>query len=102
MRLQLTYQQANALFELFNTVIAPLQPCDLAELLVYKLLMRIYRKLRAKVERVNPRSGYGLPLTDEEALAYYLYFNNRCFGDQYMYERNFIQLHINQLNQKYA
>ncbi len=101
-RLPLTYKQADALYGVFKACIIPAKPEDIAESLVYDIMVQIFKKLRNKVEQVNPRAGYGLPLTPIEAKAYYVYFNQRTLGDVYKYEANFIQSHIHLIDKTYA
>lgn len=102
MPLKLTIQQAEALYNVFISVVIPEPVTDVAESLVKDLMMQVFRKLRAKLEGKVKGDGYSLSLTDVEAKAYYVYFNQRHLGESWRYEETFINTHINELNKLYA
>lgn len=103
MTLKLSYDQAHQLLRLFEKVINPEQPEDVAESLLKDLMFSVFKKLRTKVEaRLKGHNGYSLSLTDTEAKAYYLYFQNRHLGKDWYYEQIFIEKHLLQLNKQYA
>ncbi len=103
MRLKMNYHQADCLCRLFQLCIIPVKPADIAESLVYDIMVQIFKKLRNKVEAIKPgKDGYSVTLTQVEAKAYYVYFHTRELGVNYRYEANFIQQHINQIDQIYA
>lgn len=102
MNLKLTYQQATALKQLYDVVIIPEKPMDVAERLVKELMIKVYKKLREKLEGKMKGQGYTLGLTDTEAMAYYVYFQNRWLGEEWMYETNFITSQLAELDKQYA
>ncbi|MEZ2337657.1 hypothetical protein AB6735_18570 [Mucilaginibacter sp. RCC_168] len=87
---------------LFEKVINPAQPEDVAESLLKDIMFSVFKKLRNKTEARIKGKGYSLPLTDPEAKAYYLYFQNRHLGKDWHYEQIFIEQHLLQLNKTYA
>ncbi|MEO7212628.1 hypothetical protein [Mucilaginibacter sp.] len=101
MTIKLTYDQAKALEHLFINVINPEEPADVAEKLVKHLMTAIFKKLRNKLES-KVKDGYSLALTDTEAMAYYIYFQQRHLGLGWLYEQNFIDRHILELDKQYA
>lgn len=101
MTLKLNHSQAEALRTLFNDVVLTDLPVSMEDKLLSKLMVKIYRKLRNKLEG-RPGMGYSITLTDEEAIAYYLYFCNRSLPTGYLYEHNTIQSHIHQIDKSYA
>lgn len=101
MTIKLTYQQAVDLKLLYDAVILPEKPSDIAESLVKDIMKKVYNKLREKLE-AKIKDGYSLQLTDIEAKAYYLYFQNRWLGDEWLYAAHFITTHLAQLDQHYA
>jgi hypothetical protein len=101
MTIKLTHQQAEALYTLLKDVVLPIKPLNMAEKLLHLHIVRIFKKLRNRLEG-NRNDTYNIALTDEEAVAYYVYFLQRSFGAGYQYEENFIQSHINQIDQIYA
>lgn len=101
MTLKLTYQQAEALKRLFDTVINPELSCDVAERLVKTLMFQVYKKLRNKLES-KIKDGYSLALTDTEAMAFYVYFQQRDLGTGWTYEQTMIDAHLIELNKQYA
>jgi hypothetical protein len=98
MTLKLTAEQAEALFKLLQIVIEN-KPADAESKLVIMLLIKVFRKLRAKIEARLPR-GYSLTLTPEEALAYYAYFQSVTLPATMIYELNFITAHNAQINKQ--
>lgn len=100
MQLKLTQKQAEALNTLFIDKVLKEQPANLFDKLVLLLMLRIYKKLRNKLEG-RPGNGYSITITDEEAHAYWVYFTQADLCP-YPYEANFISAHINQLDRTYA
>jgi hypothetical protein len=100
MKLTFTQPQANALFDLFQDQILPDNPFDLDEKLLQILMIKVFKKLRAKLEG-KPGQGYSVSLSDEETIAFYLYFNGRDYGQNYIYEQSFIRKQIQQIDKQY-
>jgi deoxyribodipyrimidine photolyase-like uncharacterized protein len=76
MTLKLTKQQLNALYTVFVEIILT-ERFDLTEpqdLLINSLMVKVFKKIRAQVERPAILKSYGLNLSTEEAIAYYAYF----------------------------
>ncbi|MBD1394289.1 hypothetical protein [Mucilaginibacter glaciei] len=101
MTIKLTYQQAVALKEVFDKVIIPEVPYDMAESPLKDIMTSVYKKLRARLE-AKKKDGYSISLTDIEGKAYYLYFQNRHLGTGWTYEENLITQQINLLDKTYA
>lgn len=102
MTLKLTIQQAEALRKLFEDLVIHDLPVDVNEKLLQIILIKIYKKLRNRHEARLKGTGYSISLTDEEAIAYYLYFKDRHLVAEYLYEASFIHQHIGQIDQVYA
>jgi len=102
MRIILTQKQLTALHEYFAEHVVNDRPENIAEALVKSLVMRVFQKMNKKVYARLQGMGYSLHLTDEEAMAYYVYFQNRFIGEGYQYQQLLIQTHINQIDQAYA
>ena len=102
MTIKLTIQQAEALRNLFESVIIPDKPREMEDKLVYVIMIGIYKKLRAKLEARLKGAGYSLTLNDVEAMAYYVYFKDRALGNNYIYETTFMFTHIAQIDKAYA
>jgi hypothetical protein len=100
MKLKFTLQQANALFDLFNDHIIPDLPQALEDKLLHILMIKVYKKLRNKLEGKKGQ-GYSLTLTDEEAIGFHLYFSLRNFGASYIYEHTLIQKQMNLIDKNY-
>lgn len=100
MTLKFTQQQANALFDMFNDVILSDKPTSLDEKLLQILMIKIFKKLRAKLEG-KPGSGYSVTLSDEEAITFYLYFSERDYGYDYLYEQTFIRNQLQLIDKQY-
>jgi hypothetical protein len=101
MRLKLTMQQCAALHDMFRDRVINEKPEDIAESLILDHMHDIFKKLRAKVEAKKP-DGYSITMSDKEAKAYWVYFNQRAMRPNYGYEANMIQQHINLIDKTYA
>lgn len=102
MTIKLTKDQLQALYMLFSEVVISEKPTHISEKIIQVHLVKIYKKLRERVEAKFTNKGYSISLKDEEAMAYYIYFYNRSLGNTYLYEQNFIQTHINEIDKAYA
>lgn len=101
MTIKLTYDKAVALKLIFETVIIPEIPFDVAESLLQDIMKQVYLKLNKKL--VSKRAdGYSITLTDIEGKAYYLYFQNRALPSEWHYETTMIDSHIAELDKQYA
>jgi hypothetical protein len=102
LRLKLnTRLQAEALLYYFQLYVVPSEPENTAESLLKDLMMRIFKKLRNKVEKYDTH-GWSITVSPEEAKAYVLYWNNRAFEPNYPLEKLIVQTHLNQIDQAYA
>lgn len=101
MRLPLNYNQAVQLKHLFDQVINPELPGDVAESLVKDLMFQVYKKLRNRLE-TKAKNGYSLTLTDVEGKAFYIYFQSRCLGPNWIYEQILVDKLLVGLDKKYA
>ncbi|MFC0514517.1 hypothetical protein ACFFGT_09905 [Mucilaginibacter angelicae] len=102
MTLKLTIRQAEALHNLFREIVNQDPAPDITESLVKDLLKQVFRKLEAKLAARLKGDGYSISLTDMEAKAYYLYFNQRYLGEGWRYEQTFINDQLHLLNKLYA
>lgn len=102
MTIKLTKEQLAALHKFFVEHVICEKPDSMEDKLVQIHLVKIYLKLRDRIEARFTNKGYSIKLKDEEAVAYYLYFFGRHLGNCYSYEQNFIQAHINQIDKAYA
>jgi hypothetical protein len=102
MNLKLTFEQLSALHRLFVDEVIHEKPKEIEEKLIQLHMLNIYKKLRNKIEARFAGKGYGISLTEAEALAYYAYFHNRNFLTAYQYEQNFIKTHIAVIDKAYA
>jgi len=102
MTIKLTQQQAQALKVLFDQVINQEHPLDVAEKLVKTIMWQVYKKLRNKLESKTHTAGYSLPLNDTEAMAFYVYFQNRSLGKGWIYEQSFIDAQLVELDKQYV
>ena len=86
-------KQAEALMYYFEHFILPERPQDIAESLLLDLMIRIYRKIRTKVENMFTQS-FNVNISPEEAKGYHLYWQNRAIADGYILERLIIESQI--------
>ncbi|MFD2874071.1 hypothetical protein ACFS5N_16430 [Mucilaginibacter ximonensis] len=102
MTIKLNIQQANALRLVFEDLVIPEKPIHMDDKLLQLIMIKIYKKLRTRLEARLKGQGYSLALTDEEAIAYYLYFRDRGLGYSRLYEAAFINNHIGEIDKVYA
>lgn len=102
MNLKLTFDQLCALHRLFVDEIIHEKPTDVEDKLVLFHMINIYKKLRNKIEARFQGKGYGINLTEPEALAYHAYFKNRQYIQAYHYEQIVIQNHIALIDKTYG
>jgi len=102
LRLRLcTRVQAEALYYYFEHYVIPGEPEDIAESLIKDLMIKIFKKLRNKLEKYDTR-GFDIQVTPDEAKAYLLYWQNRAIQPNHTLERILIEKHIAQIDQAYA
>ncbi|MGZ3753612.1 MAG: hypothetical protein ACXVAY_01555 [Mucilaginibacter sp.] len=102
MHLQLSQDQAEALYYLFLQHVLPEKPADVAESLIHDFMFDIYKKSRSKLEARKLSKGYSINITDKEAKAYYIYFQNRSLGAGFIYEQTMIERHLAEIDKKHA
>ena len=102
MTLKLTQQKAEALKYLFEQKINPEEPENIAERLIKTLMWQVYKKLRSHLEgKLKPR-GYSVQLTDVEAMAFHVYFQNMHLGTGWIYEQTLIDSQLLEIDKQYA
>lgn len=99
--MKLSRDQGIALYDLLMKEIDNNLPDNMAESLIRDLLIRVFKKLRNRLEAF-PRSGYSIILSPEEAKAFYLYFQEYWFKDDMIYERVLIEERMGDINKLYA
>lgn len=96
MTLKLSYQTAEALFNLFNEMVLISDENGIDERLVLLHMVSIYKKLRSKWEG-EPRKTYSITITAPEALAYRIYWRDNDIS-LCRYEWSFIVSHCMQID----
>lgn len=97
--------QTEALELVLRVLLEENQPADVAESLVYEIVFKAYTKIRAKVEAlIAPRSGWGVSLTDQEAKALYVFYQQRVnpYLPGYAYEMIQLRTLYEQIDQQYG
>lgn len=98
MTLKLTYQQAEALFNLFNEMVLLSDAASLDQKLVMLHMGSIYKKLRNKWEGAA-KGTYRLTVTEPEATAYRIYWRDNDLSHS-PYEWNMIISHCGQIDRE--
>ena len=99
--MKLSRDQADSLKKILAHQIDNDLPDNMAESLIRDLLIRVFKKIRNRLEAF-PRSGYSIILSSEEAKAFYLYFSEFWFEDDLIYERVLIEERMADINKLYA
>lgn len=98
MKLDMSAQQAQALYQLFNDVILKEKPQDMEDKLIMVHMIALYKKVRNRIEDLH-KSRYSINATIPEALAYCCFF--MIFPlDDYPYEQNFIRMHMHAIDRE--
>lgn len=100
MKIKLNRAQLEGVELLLRVLLNDNKPSNMAERLVYEIVFKLYQKIRAKAEVIGcPRSGYGLSLTSQEAMAYYIYYQNVVIDTTaYTYEALQMQRVFNEID----
>ena len=97
-----THSQLTYITDLLAHLLDENKPQDLADKLVYGIVFKAFQKIRNKAEFPS-RSGYRFTLTDQEALAMFVFLNQVDLKrDQYPYEANQLQLISDQIHQQFV
>lgn len=88
MLIKLERPQLEGIELLLGIMINENPPANVAERLVFDHVFSFYAKVRAKVETLIPkRAGWSVTLTDFEAMAFYVFYQNVFVDDaRYVYE----------------
>lgn len=100
MRIKLQRSQLEGIELLLGVLITDNPPTNVAERLVFDHVFALYGKIRAKVESLMPpRSGWSLSLTDFEAMAFYVFYQNVYVPtESYRYEALQLQKIFNEID----
>lgn len=101
MKLKLEREQAYALYDMLHYLLERYHPGNIAESLVGDLIKKTFFKLRKKLEEPTTKS-YSLKLSQEEAKAYWIFFNQNAPEDGFIYEMNIARTHCNLIDQTYG
>lgn len=94
-------EQAECLFHYLKSMLSEYKPENLGESLIQDLMLDVYDKLKKKLESRMVVKTWALHLNHKEAKAYYIYFNQSELSG-YVYEKNLITMHCNEIDKTYA
>jgi hypothetical protein len=101
MKLKLTKAQFKALYALFQHMIVGAKPKGLEARLLRALLFNIYEKMYKKA--IDEKTRYSLSLSEEEALAFWVFFNKfNYIPVEMIFEANLVQTICNNIHQKFS
>lgn len=100
MKLRLTKAQFKALYALFLRIINHAEVNSIEARLLRRLLFSIYEKMYQKA--IDEKPKYTITLSEEQALAFWLFFNKFYLPEEMMYETNLIQTISNNIHQKFS
>lgn len=88
MKIKQTQRQLNGTTLLLRELLNSYKPLNIAEKLVYNLVVGAFKKMRAKAELMTtPRTGWGINLNEQEAMALYVFLHNVYIpAERYGYE----------------
>lgn len=102
MNLKLTYDQLTSLHRLFIDEIISEKPTEPEDKLIMLHMISIYKKLRNKIEARFHGRGFGITITEAEALAYHAYFKTWKPLKGYQYESIMILSQVALIDKTYG
>jgi hypothetical protein len=101
MKLKLTRSEYKALYAFFNHQILGIKkPQTIEGIMVYSLLMGVYKKLHAK--SVEDKKQYSIKLDEHEGIAIVLFFRVFQIPQEMVYEQNLVRNITTSIYQNYA
>jgi hypothetical protein len=101
MKLKLTKAQFKALYALFQRFVVNADAKNIEAKLLRAILFSIYEKMYKR--DINDKSKYTITLKDEEALAFWVFFNKYFyFPSEMVYESTLVQTVCNSIHQKFS
>lgn len=97
----MNYERAVSLLKIIESTLPEYQPENMKERLIEALMVKVFRKLRNRVETSN-NGSYNLTLNAEEAIAFHEYWTDFPIPVNLIYEATLIDGHVNEINKKYA
>ncbi|MGB4776127.1 MAG: hypothetical protein WBP45_13190 [Daejeonella sp.] len=74
-----------------------------AEMLVQLMVNRVRIKMRNRLDQLNKRNGYRVNLTQEEAMAFEIWFNQMPRQESiFIYENNIVRQLCNDIDKQYG
>lgn len=105
MRVSLTREKLNSLFDMVQYLLAEFPAGDKAEELVDGLIHKIRIKMRNRLDTYNIKNSYSFTLTKEEALAFELWMSQlkpMIPITNYVFEQNIALQITNKIDQIYG
>lgn len=104
MKITANKEKLTGLGLLFAYLVINYTPDNMAEKLVYAHVYRIHLKIKAKLDVLNyPKGGYNINLTDDEAIALYLFMQNVSIPENhYRYEAIQMRLITDEIDKIHA
>jgi hypothetical protein len=104
MKIKLSLNQFTTLFNIFTSTVGEdeLPPADNFEArLLLAILQGIWKQLYKK--RIDVKKKYSLTLSEQEALAFWIFFNKfEVLPIEAVYERTIVQMICNSIHQKFT
>lgn len=103
MKIKMTRNQLEAVGLILRVMMENNPPMNPAERLVYGFVYKLFARIRTRIERIDStKQGWGLNLSEQEALALYVFIQNMAIPDGYDYERIQINLIFNHIDREYG
>lgn len=102
MKIKTNYTQLSGVVLLLDELLKINKPQDIAEKLVHGIVFKVFQKLRIKSETPG-RSGYGITLSDQDALALFVFLNHvDLMTESYPFEAVLIQGISDEIHKNYV
>jgi hypothetical protein len=100
MKLKMNRDQCEAIHRITDMALK-IAPVGLEEKLPHLHVRRIFEKLRTKVECLHGKS-YSVTLSDEQAIAWRLFWYKHALSSQWLYEANILTQQLQLIEKNYA
>lgn len=103
MKMKMNRNQLEAVGLILRVMLENNPPMNPAERLVYGFVYKLFARIRTRCERIDStKNGWGLSLSEQEALALYVFIQNMVIPEGYDYERIQINSIFNQIDKEYG
>lgn len=101
--MKLTRERLEAVHLFIDCLLKTYPPENKAERLLHVLVNRVRIKMRNRLDQINNHNGYRIKLSQEEAMAFEIWFNQMPEQENaFIYEGNIVRQLCNEIDKQYG